>query len=138
MSTIRFETVRDRSDDIIQTIMTAKEIVALPEMDFTIRLVVEEIITNIAYYAYPEGHDGPLMVEVERNESVLCLRFMDCGTQFNPLVKENPDITLSAEERNIGGLGIFLVRQMMDEVSYEWTDGMNILTCRKEITNQSN
>lgn len=133
MSILRFDTVRDRSEEMIQSVMSSEEIVSLPEMEFILRLVVEEIVTNIAYYAYPEGEDGALTVNITNDGEKISLSFCDNGVAFDPLKKDDPDVTLSAEERAIGGLGIFLVKQMMDEVVYQRTDNMNILTCSKSI-----
>lgn len=97
-----------------------------------VAIAVEEIFTNIANYAYaPE--DGTLTVHVEQEEDprAICIIFADHGKPYNPLAKEDPDITLSASERKIGGLGIFMTKQLMDDVSYSYQDGKNILTLKK-------
>lgn len=91
-----------------------------------IDIAVEEIYTNICSYAYP-GSAGNIAVEVVAESGKLQLTFTDSGFAYDPLEKEAPDITLSAEKRQIGGLGIYMVRQIMDEVSYSRIDGKNVL-----------
>lgn len=97
-----------------------------------IQLAVEEIFTNIASYAY-EGKKGTVLFHVTLSEepSAITIRISDQGIPYDPLAREDPDVTLSAEKRNIGGLGVFLVKKMMDEVDYERKDGQNILTLKK-------
>lgn len=94
----------------------------------------EEMFVNVAHYAYGEG-TGDVLIRTEFEESTREFRliFADSGMPFNPLARENPDITLSAEERDIGGLGIFMVKKTMDDVEYEYKDGKNILTLVKII-----
>lgn len=96
-----------------------------------VALAVEEIYVNIAHYAYnPEIGPAVIQVEVHENPLEVVITFMDNGRPYDPLVKEDPDITLSAEERNIGGLGIFMVKQTMDDVHYEYTEGRNVPVIR--------
>lgn len=99
-----------------------------------IQIAVEELFVNIASYAYPSG-EGEVIVQcrTEQNPSAITIRFRDRGTPFDPLNKPDADITLSAEEREIGGLGIFMVKGLMDGVDYAYRDGENILTIRKVI-----
>lgn len=97
-------------------------------------IVIDELFSNIAHYAYnPETGYATVKVEVLENPLSVTITFIDNGVQYDPLKKDNPDITLSAEEREIGGLGIFLVKKMMDQVLYEYKDGMNILTIQKNL-----
>ena len=97
-----------------------------------IDLAVEEIFVNIAHYAYnPEV--GEARISASFSDNILTVIFKDKGKEFNPIAKDDPDITLSAEEREIGGLGIFLTKKFMDSVDYEYTNGENILTIRKKI-----
>ena len=98
-----------------------------------IDLAVEEIFVNIAHYAYsPE--DGMAIIEVELTEDPrVVITFIDSGKPFNPLANEDPDITQTADERKIGGLGIFMVKKSMDKVSYEYKDGHNVLTIEKKL-----
>ncbi len=99
-----------------------------------IQIAVEELFVNIASYAYPSG-EGEVIVQcrTEQNPSAITIRFRDRGTPFDPLNKPDADITLSAEEREIGGLGIFMVKELMDGVDYAYRDGENVLTIRKVI-----
>jgi len=97
-----------------------------------IDIAVEEIFVNIAHYAYASG-EGEATITCAVEEEPLCVvvRFADRGMPYDPLSKEDPDITLSAEERDIGGLGVYMVKKSMDAVDYEFTDGQNILTIKK-------
>ena len=97
-----------------------------------IDLAADEIFSNISMYAYPSG-TGEVTVRFESEDSagVIWIVFLDTGTPFNPLEGKTPDITLSAEERPIGGLGIHLVRHIMDDIRYERKDDKNILTLIK-------
>ncbi len=96
-------------------------------------IAVEEIYVNIASYAY-EGKDGMADIEIDISaDRVASVRFFDSGVPYDPLKKPDPDVTLSADERAIGGLGIFMVKKSMDDMSYEYKDGMNVLTIKKQI-----
>lgn len=98
-----------------------------------IELSVEEIFVNIAHYAYtPNIGMAIIRVDVDETNTAI-LTFIDSGIPYNPLEKADPDITLSADERQIGGLGIFMVKKNMDEVIYEHKDGQNILTLKKKL-----
>jgi anti-sigma regulatory factor (Ser/Thr protein kinase) len=96
-------------------------------------LALDEAVTNVVLYAYPKGTEGEVTVAAKREGDTLEVVLTDSGTPFDPTAQEDPDLTLSADERPIGGLGIFLVRQMMDTVLYERKDGKNILTLRKNL-----
>ena len=94
-----------------------------------IDVAVEEIFVNIASYAYGEGEgEATIRLEVDSADSKATITFIDSGTPYNPLEKPDPDVTLSAAEREIGGLGIFIVKKSMDEVIYKHEDGKNIFT----------
>ena len=99
-----------------------------------INVAIDEIFSNISRYAYGAGQgDATVSIEVEAQPLRVILTFSDHGVPFNPLEKAAPNVKLSAEEREIGGLGIFLVRKTMDAISYEYKDGMNILTIKKQL-----
>lgn len=99
-----------------------------------IDLAVEEIFVNIAHYAYaPEVGHATVKVEVKDDPLQIIITFMDEGIPYDPLAKEDPDITLSAEERRIGGLGVFLVKKNMDDVTYAYENGKNVLTISKKL-----
>lgn len=98
-----------------------------------IDVAIDELFGNIARYAYPsKGGQATVRIEVEEDPLAVIITFIDCGKPFDPLRRDDPDITLGAEEREIGGLGIFVVKQMMDAVDYDYKDGQNILRIRKE------
>ena len=95
-------------------------------------LVIEEIFVNIASYAYhPEIGPATFCMEFEENPHALLMTFIDAGKPYNPLEQDAPDTTLAIDEREVGGLGIFLVRKNVDEISYEYADGKNILRMKK-------
>lgn len=97
-------------------------------------LCVEEIYINIAHYAYaPQVGSATIQVDVTNDPLQVTITFIDQGIPYDPLAKEDPDITLSAEQRGIGGLGIFLVKKNMDHVTYDYKDGSNILTISKNL-----
>ena len=99
-----------------------------------IDVAVEEIFVNIAHYAYkPDVGKAVVSASMDSDHAIISVSFEDTGTPFNPLAKEDPDVTLSAAERKIGGLGIFMVKKSMDNVHYERKDGKNILTLVKRI-----
>ena len=106
----------------------------LPKVQMQVSVAAEEIFVNIANYAYaPKSGNVTVRVEVSEEPLAVTITFMDDGKPFDPTKKTDPDIKLSAEERNIGGLGIFMTKKMMDDVSYEYIDGKNILTLKKGI-----
>lgn len=109
-----------------------------PEAQAQIDIAIDELFSNIAYYAY-NPQTGPATVRVEVTDAPLSVEitFMDSGVEYNPLAKEDPDLSLSAEERGIGGLGIYIVKHSMDDVTYEYKDGKNILRIRKCISSSS-
>ncbi len=99
-----------------------------------IHMVIDEIFGNIVSYAYEDGAgDVVIMVDYDKAQGMVSLSFTDEGKPYNPLLKEDPDVTLSAKERSAGGLGIFMVKNTMDEIDYENKDGKNILTMKKKI-----
>ena len=97
-----------------------------------IDVAIDEIFSNIARYAY-KGATGKATVrlEIEKQPRAAVITFIDHGVPYNPLKQKDPDITLDADERPIGGLGIFVVKKTMDDMTYEFTGGQNILTLRK-------
>jgi len=100
----------------------------------TVEIVAEEIFVNIASYAYG-SEEGEAVVRVEMQDSprAAVITFIDSGIPFDPLAKKAPDLSLSAEERQIGGLGILMVRKLMDRAEYAYQDRKNILTVYKNI-----
>lgn len=97
------------------------------------RLAVEEAVVNVMEYAYPIGEEGEIEVCMTTDSECLTVVVTDAGMPFDPTLKEGVDISLSAEERQIGGLGIHLLRALMDDVHYEYLNGRNILTLTKRL-----
>lgn len=99
-----------------------------------IDIAIDELFGNIAHYAYkPDVGSATVRVEVNENPRAAIITFIDRGVQYDPLTAEEPDTTLSAEERRLGGLGIYIVKKSMDEITYEYKDGQNILKIKKNI-----
>ena len=97
-------------------------------------IAVEELFVNIASYAYGKEEGlAVIRLDIEKDPLTVKITFEDRGVPYNPLAKEDPDITLSAEERQIGGLGIYMVKKSMDDIIYEHKDGKNILTIVKKL-----
>ena len=104
------------------------------KVQFQIDVAVDEIFTNIAMYAYAPGTgSATVRIEVDRNEKVAEITFIDSGVAFNPLLQKEPDTTLPAAQRAVGGLGIFMVKKSMDEMHYAREGEQNILRIRKSI-----
>ena len=99
-----------------------------------VEVATEEFFVNIAKYAYGDG-EGTVTIKagISYDPAMLEVTFMDSGAPFDPLAKEDPDTTMSAEDRKIGGLGIYMAKQALDETEYEYKDGQNVLTMRKMI-----
>ena len=99
-----------------------------------IDIAIDELFGNIAHYAYnPEIGNATVRVEVIEDPLAVVITFIDNGVPYDPLAKADPNTTLSAEEREIGGLGIFMVKKTMDEIAYEYKDGQNILAIKKNL-----
>ena len=99
-----------------------------------IDVAVEELFVNIASYAYAPGSgSSTVRMEVEEDPKTVVITFVDCGVPYDPLAKEDPDVTLSINDREIGGLGIFMVKKSMDDMIYAYENGQNVLTIRKRI-----
>lgn len=99
-----------------------------------IDIAIDELFGNIARYAYDPGTgEATVRVDVKENPTAVEITFIDGGVPYDPLKKADPDVTLSADEREIGGLGIFMVKKSMDNIAYEYRDGKNILSITKNI-----
>ena len=104
------------------------------KIQMQIDIAIDELMGNIAHYAYhPEVGPATVRVEVLKEQPAVVITFLDNGVPYDPLKKEDPDVTLSAQERTTGGLGIFLVKKSMDDILYEYKDGQNILKIRKNF-----
>lgn len=99
-----------------------------------IDIAIDELFGNIVHYAYsPDIGDASVRVEVVDDPLAVVITFIDKGVPYDPLAKADPNTTLSAEEREIGGLGIFMVKKSMDDITYEYKDGQNILKIKKKL-----
>ena len=124
------EAKTEKLDDVLAFLEEHLEEWSCPMKTLTqINIAAEEIFVNIAHYS----GSPTAAISLSREGSSAVLTFTDSGTPYNPLEKPDPDVTLSAEERGIGGLGIYIVKKSMDSVSYEHKDGHNVLTIRKTI-----
>ena len=104
-----------------------------PELVFNLNLVLEEAVSNVILYAYPKEEHQTISLIAKKKENQLIFVLTDSGKEFDPTQAPDADITLSAEDRPIGGLGIFLIRQIMNTVEYQRIDGKNVLTLGKEL-----
>lgn len=103
-----------------------------PKARTQVRMAVEELYVNVTLYAYPSG-DGWAEIRGSIEDGIATFVLIDGGNPFNPLEKPDPDILLSGEDRSIGGLGIYMVKTMLDDVKYVYQDGCNRLTLRKKL-----
>ncbi|MBQ6401883.1 MAG: anti-sigma factor antagonist [Firmicutes bacterium] len=134
-SEIELEATRDNLPKVMAFVEEHLQQINCPmKAEMQIAVAVEEIFINIANYAYgPDKGNATVRVEVQEDPVAVVITFIDQGVPYDPVAKADPDVTLSAEEREIGGLGIFMVKQTMDDVHYEYQDGKNILTLKKEL-----
>lgn len=124
--------VNEIIDILLNELKTESKITKKSENE--IRIICEEILVNIVSYAYEESKEiGNMVVkyEFDRKNKQLLINFIDYGIEFNPLEKENPNISLDVSEREIGGLGIFIVKQMVNEITYARINNMNVLEIKK-------
>lgn len=102
------------------------------KMKSQIAIAIDEIFNNIASYAYPDGKgQATFAMDFDETTKTVKLIFTDSGIRYDPLAKDDPDVTLSAEDRQIGGLGIFMVKKLMDRMEYVYENGKNVLTLEK-------
>ena len=124
----------DRLDEVLAFVNGLLEEMDCPmKTQIQIDVAVEEIYVNIVHYAYAPG-TGPVEIRAEAGpDRVMAITFFDRGMPYDPLKKPDPDVTLSVNERQIGGLGIYMVKKSMDRMDYRYEDGMNVLTLYKRI-----
>ena len=129
--------ITNRLEEVPQMMASIEDICAEEGIDemtlLGINLALEEAVVNVVNYAYPEGTVGDIEMEVNADEKAITFILRDHGKPFDPTAAKEVDITLPAEERQIGGLGIHLIRNYMDEVKYDYCDGQNVLTLVKNI-----
>lgn len=104
-----------------------------PSLVMNLNIVLEEAVSNIILYAYPQKMDELITIMVEKTDNMLIFTITDKGVEFDPTVVPEADITLSAQERPIGGLGIYLIKKIMNEVEYQRIDGKNVFTLKKTL-----
>lgn len=129
-----FDPIKQKSGEIIEFLMSTPEMPKDDSLLFKIRLSIEETVENVCNYAYEDGC-GWMEVDTDLDPQGISLTvtLKDAGQPFNPLEMPDPDVTSSVEDRKIGGLGIFLCKQFMDDVAYRYDGGCNILTMKKQI-----
>ena len=133
MSQFHFQPIKGQARTILRTILKSPEVSSCRLKNILpLRLACEEIVMNVTSYAYPEGTEGYLDVDIQKTDRII-IRFEDGGVPFNPLDQKKPDTTLSWKKRRIGGLGILLTIRMMDDVHYAYVDDKNVLTIEKMI-----
>ena len=107
-----------------------------PELEMNLNLALEEVVSNVILYAYPPDEEGTVSVVAKCDGKTLVFIITDRGKEFDPTKVKDADVTLSAEDRQIGGLGIYIVRNIMNKVVYQRLDGSNVLTLTKSIVNE--
>ena len=132
---LNIEALSDNLSTVTDFVNSKLEEVDCPvKIQMQIDVALEEIFINIANYAYaPEVGPATVRVEVEDDPLTVTVTFIDNGVPYDPLAKEDPDVSLPVEERGIGGLGIFMTKKLMDDVVYEYKDGSNILRLIKKL-----
>lgn len=135
MHELTIKAVTENLDKVTAFVEEQLETAGCPmKVQTQIDIAVEEIFVNIAHYAYaPETGDASIVIDLHDEPKEIRIVFMDSGTPYNPLARPDPDTSLSAEERQIGGLGIYMVKKSMDFTEYEYRDGKNVLTIGKRF-----
>lgn len=139
MNEITVKALNENVDKVVDFINAELEAKDCPiKAQTQIDVAIDELFSNIANYAYG-GEEGDAIIQIsfeQENDGqgdICVIKFIDSGKPYNPLEKDDPDTSLSAEERGIGGLGIFIVKKTMDDMQYEYKDSQNILTIKKKI-----
>ena len=103
------------------------------ELQMNLNLVMEEMVSNVIFYAYPEGTDAEIGLMAEYDGKELTFVLSDQGREFDPTLKEDADVDVNPIDREIGGMGIWIVKNIMNQVTYQRLEGKNLLTMKKEI-----
>ena len=135
MAELTVEATTDNLDRVLSFVNSQLETCdCSPRAQMQLEIAVEELFVNIAHYAYdPEVGSATVKVELQQDPITAIITFIDHGVPYDPLAKADPDVTLSAEDRQIGGLGIYMVKKSVDDIAYEYKDGQNILTLKKRL-----
>ena len=105
------------------------------ELQMNLNLVMEEMVSNVIFYAYPENKTADIELVAESDGKELTFILSDQGKEFDPTQKEDADPNVNPIEREIGGMGIYIVKNIMNKVTYQRLEGKNLLTMKKEINN---
>ena len=108
------------------------------ELQMNLNLVMEEMVSNVIFYAYPEGVDAEIELLAKSDGKELTFVLSDQGKEFDPTAKEDADLDVNPADRELGGMGIFIVKNIMNKVTYQRLEGKNLLTMTKGIDDQSN
>lgn len=103
------------------------------ELQMNLNLVIEEMVVNTISYAYPEGTEADIELKAESNGKELTFVLSDSGREFDPTLSEDPDMNVNPADRKLGGMGIYIVKNIMNEVTYQRLEGKNLLTMKKDI-----
>ena len=103
------------------------------ELQMNLNLVMEEMVSNVIFYAYPQGKEASIELLAESDGKELTFVLSDQGKEFDPTLKDDADPDVNPMDRDIGGMGIFIVKNIMNEVTYQRLEGKNLLTMKKEI-----
>ena len=135
MAELTIEARTENLDEVLSFVNSQLELWdCSPRAQMQLEIAVEEVFVNIAHYAYQPGvGSATVCVAFEQDPMTAVITFIDRGIPYDPLAKDDPDVTLSAEDRQIGGLGIYMVKKSMDGMAYEYKDGQNILTLKKRL-----
>ena len=131
--------IKNEIAELERVAVFVKEVSQLLSLDsettMNLNLALEEVVSNVILYAYPQKMGENIIIKASSDDNILVFTITDKGDEFDPTKVEDVDITLAAEDREIGGLGIFIVKNIMNEVTYQRLDGKNILTLKKNIHN---
>ncbi|HCA21453.1 MAG TPA: ATP-binding protein [Lachnospiraceae bacterium] len=130
---LKIEAKKENFEKVLAFVDEALEKAGVPyEVQLSVEMAIEEIYLNIVYYAYAQKDgDATILTDINEKDRILTLTFIDEGPEYNPLLKEDPDTTMDIMDRPIGGLGILMVKKMMDDVAYCRENGENHLTIKK-------
>ncbi len=135
MDELTLEASVEKLDEVLSFVDARLEALDCPvKAQMMLDIAVEELFVNIASYAYaPDRGDATIRVQTQSEPKRVTITFIDSGVPYDPLQTPDPDLTLPAEERRIGGLGVFMVKKSMDDMRYERLDGRNVLTIVKDL-----
>jgi len=107
------------------------------EMQMNLNLVMEEMVSNVIFYAYPEGTEATIELKAESDGKELTFVLSDRGREFDPTLREDLDVETNPADRDLGGMGIYIVKNIMNQVSYQRLEGKNLLTMKKDIISKT-